>query len=178
MKLLLKLIGGLAVLVLLLVLVAFLFPRTYQIERSLVIKAKPEAVFAQFADLRAWKNWGAWQERDPGMKMTYSPKSDAVGSWSAWESKSEGNGKMTITSVEPARRVVYDLEFPDMGTKSVGSMTLQPAEGGVKVIWVDAGDLGMNPINRWFGLFLDRLIGPDFEKGLANMKRRVEAGAK
>jgi len=178
MKIVLKLLGGLAVLVLVLVVVAFILPRTYRIERTLVIKAKPEVVFAQFGDLKAWKNWGAWQERDPGMKTTFSEKTTGVGAWSAWESKSEGNGKMTITAVEPAKSATYLLEFPDMGMQSNGSMTLQPAEGGVKVVWVDAGDLGMNPMSRWFGLFLDGMIGPDFEKGLAKMKKLVEAAPK
>jgi hypothetical protein len=178
MKILLKILGGLAALLLVLVVVAFLLPREYRIERTTVIKAKPEAVFAQFGDLRAWKNWGAWQERDPGMKITYSEKTTGVGAWSAWESKSEGNGKMTITTYEPAKSAAYSLEFPDMGMSSKGSMILQPAEGGVKVVWVDAGDLGMNPMNRWFGLFLDGMIGPDFEKGLANMKRLVETAPK
>lgn len=178
MKIVLKLLGGLAVLVLVLVVVAFFLPRTYRIERSIVINAKPDVVFAQIGDLKAWKNWGAWQERDPGMKMTYSEKSTGVGAWSAWESKSEGNGKMTITAVEPAKSATYLLEFPDMGMQSNGSMTLQPADGGVKVVWVDAGDLGMNPLSRWFGLFLDGMIGPDFEKGLAKMKRLVEAAPK
>lgn len=178
MKIILKLLGGLAVLVLVLVVVAFFLPRTYRIERTIVINAKPEAVFAQFGDLKAWKNWGAWQERDPGMKMTYSEKTTGVGAWSAWESKAEGNGKMTITAVEPAKSATYLLEFPDMGMQSTGSMTLQPAEGGVKVVWVDAGELGMNPMSRWFGLFLDGMIGPDFEKGLAKMKRLVEAAPK
>ena len=178
MKIVLKLLGGLAVLVLLLVVVAFFLPREYRIERTIVINAKPEAVFAQFGDLRAWKNWGAWQERDPGMKTTFSEKTTGVGAWSAWESKSEGNGKMTIKTYEPAKSATYLLEFPDMGMQSNGSMTLQPAEGGVKVVWVDAGDLGMNPLSRWFGLFLDGIIGPDFEKGLAKMKRIVEAAPK
>jgi len=178
MKIVLKLLGGLAVLVLVLVVVAFFLPRNYRIERTIVIKAKPEVVFAQFGDLKAWKNWGAWQERDPGMKTTFSEKTTGVGAWSAWESKSEGNGKMTITAIEPAKSATYLLEFPDMSMQSNGSMTLQPAEGGVKVVWVDAGDLGMNPMSRWFGLFLDGIIGPDFEKGLAKMKKLVEAAPK
>lgn len=173
MKILRKILGGLAVLVLLLVLVAFAFPRQYRIERSLVMNAKPEAVFAQVADLSAWKNWGAWQERDPGMKLSYSTPATGVGAWSAWESKSEGNGKMTITE-QTSAKVIYRLEFPDMGMQSTGSMELRPQAGGIQVVWVDAGDLGMNPINRWFGLFLDGMIGPDFERGLANMKKLVE----
>jgi hypothetical protein len=173
MKTLLKIVGGLAVLVLLLVLVAFALPRTYRFERSLVINAKPEAIHAQVADLRAWKTWGAWQERDPGMKMSYSEKSTGVGAWSAWESAKEGNGKMTIIEQTPTK-VTYRLEFPDMGTQSTGSLELVPQGGATQVVWVDAGDLGMNPLNRWFGLFLEKLIGPDFERGLANIKKLVE----
>lgn len=178
MKILLKILGGLAVLVLLLVVVAFFLPNAYRVERSIVIKARPETVFALFGDLGRWKEWGAWQERDPAMKITLSEKRTGVGAWSAWESKSEGNGKMTITAVEPAKSAAYLLEFPDMGMKSNGSMTLQPADAGVKVVWVDAGDLGMNPMNRWFGLFLDKMIGPDFDRGLTKMKALAEAAAK
>jgi hypothetical protein len=173
MKILLKLAGGLAVLVLLLVLVAFAFPRNYRVERSLVMNARPDAIMAQVADLRAWKSWGAWQERDPGMKLSYSEKSTGVGAWSAWESKQEGNGKMTITEVTPTK-VTYRLEFPDMGTQSTGMIEVVPEGAGQKVIWSDAGDLGMNPLNRWVGLFLEKIVAPDFERGLANVKQLVE----
>lgn len=173
MKILLKIVGGLSLLVLVLCLVAFAFPRQYRVERSLVINAKPAAIMAQVADLRAWKTWGAWQERDPGMKMSYSEKSTGVGAWSAWESKQEGNGKMTVTEVT-STKVTYHLEFPDMGTQSTGSLELMSEGTGQKIIWLDQGDLGMNPMNRWVGLFLDKMIGPDFERGLANIKQIVE----
>lgn len=174
MKILIKIVGGLAVLVLVLVLVSFAFPRHYRVERTVVINARPEAVLAQVADLSAWKNWGAWQERDPGMKLSYSAPATGVGAWSAWESRKEGNGKMTITGQTPTK-VSYHLEFPDMGTQSDGAMELQTQTGGVKVIWTDGGDLGMNPMMRWVGLFLDKsIIGPDFERGLANLKKLLE----
>lgn len=178
MKLLLRIFGGLAVLLLLLSVAAYFLPRQYRVERSLVIKARADQVFPQFADLRAWKNWGAWQERDPAMKIETSAKSTGAGAWNRWESRTEGNGKMTFTAVEEGRSVAYLLEFPDMGTTSKGTMVLQDAGPGLKVVWVDAGDLGMNPMFRWFGLFLDRMIGPDFEKGLANLKRLAEAPPK
>jgi hypothetical protein len=61
-----------------------------------------------------------------------------------------------------------------MGTQSTGSIELRPEGAGLRVVWVDAGDLGMNPINRWFGLFLDKLIGPDFERGLTNLRKLAE----
>jgi hypothetical protein len=173
MKLLLKVVGGFAALILALLVVAFFFPREYRVERTVVTKAKAEAVMAQVGDLKMWKNWGAWQERDPGMKLTYAPVTTGVGAWSAWESEKEGNGKMTITLQTPTK-VSYLLEFPDMGTKSNGSMELIADAGGTRVVWVDAGDLGHNPVNRWVGLFLEKIIGPDFERGLANLKRLVE----
>jgi uncharacterized protein YndB with AHSA1/START domain len=178
MKILLRLLGGLVAVLLLLVLVAYLLPSTYRVERTIVINAKPEAVFALVGDLRRWKEWGAWQERDPAMKMTYAEKTAVVGGWSAWESKSEGSGKMTITATDAPKRVVYLLEFPEMGTSSEGTMTLTSAAGGVQVVWSDGGSLGMNPLFRWFGLFIEKIIGPDFEKGLANLKKLAEAGTK
>ena len=173
MKLLLKIIGGLAVLVLLLVVVAFFLPRQYRVERSVVINAKPDAVLAQVAVLPAWKAWSAWHQRDPQMKLAYSPQATGVGAWSSWESKNEGNGKMTITGIT-ASKVTYHLEFPDVGMQSTGSMEVVPDAGGVRLIWADTGDLGMNPMNRWFGLFLDKFIGTDFSTGLANLKKLLE----
>ncbi len=174
MKLVLKIVGGLAALIVLLVLVAFFFPRHYRVERSAVFNAKPEKIHAQIVDLRAWKTWGIWQERDPAMKLTYSEPAKGVGAWSAWVSAKEGSGKMTITQQTPVF-VSYALEFPDFGTKSNSSLTLSPEGGGTRVTWKDEGDLGMNPMNRWFGLFLEKLLGGDFEKSLSNLKRIVEA---
>jgi len=173
MKILLKILAGLAVLVLLLVLVAFLLPRQYRVERSVVIKAQPDAVLAQVAMLPAWKAWSAWHQRDPQMKLAYSTQPTGVGAWASWESKQEGNGKMTITEQTPTT-VIYRLEFPDLNMQSTGCLAVAPEAGGTRVVWSDAGDLGMNPLNRWFGLFLDKFIGPDFERGLANLKKLVE----
>lgn len=162
-------------LVLLLVLVAFFLPRDFRVERSIVIKASPDRVFAFVGDLKNWAKWGVWYSRDPAMVMTYSPATTGVGAWSAWESKTQGNGKATITESAAPSRLVYRLEFPDYGMTSTGSFVITPdAAGNVRVVMADAGDLGANPINRWFGLFYDRLIGPDFEAGIAKMKQLAE----
>src|ERR1043166_5453402 len=134
MKIVLKILGGLALLVLLLAVSAFFLPRKYRVERTIIVKATPDAVFAQFGDLRAWKNWGVWYERDPAMKVTYSEKTVGVGAWSSWESKTEGNGKLTVTAYDAPKSSVYRLEFPDYGMTSMGSIGAQPAEGGVRVV--------------------------------------------
>ena len=155
------------------VLAAFFFPRNYRVERSAVIKAPPAAIHAQLADMRNWRAWTVWHQRDPNMKNSYSDQQGVVGSWAAWESKTEGNGKSTLQEITP-QRIVYTLEFPDMGMQSTGMFELMPQSDGVRVVWSDAGDLGMNPLSRWFGLFLDKMVGPDFEGGLANLKRNLE----
>jgi hypothetical protein len=61
-----------------------------------------------------------------------------------------------------------------MGTQSSGAIELVPEGGGQKVVWTDQGDFGMNPMFRWFGLFIEKIIAPDFERGLANIKKLVE----
>lgn len=84
-----------------------------------------------------------------------------------------GQRQDAIVGQTPAK-LDYALEFPDVGMAMTGAMELSPAPHGVKLAWSTAGDLGMNPVNRWFGLFLDRMIGPDFERGLSNLKTLVE----
>lgn len=175
MKIILVFVRWIVVLAVLAVLIAFVLPRRYRVERSTTIAAQPELVFAKVGDLKLWPTWSVWHERDPGMKVNFSEPSGGVGAWTTWESKSEGNGKMTFTAIEPAKRVAYTLEFVDMHMVSTGSLALQPENGGVRVLWVSEGELGMNPIMRWMGLLFDRLIGRDFESGLAKLKRISEA---
>jgi hypothetical protein len=150
-------------------------PRQYRVERSATMQAAPDAVFAQVGDLRRWAAWGIWYERDPEMKITYSDVTDAVGSWNAWTSATQGNGKMVITARQAPQTLVYRIEFPDYKMEATGTLTLTPIEGGaVRVVWTDEGDLGTNPVNRWFGLFMDRMVGGDFAASLAKLRDLVE----
>jgi uncharacterized protein YndB with AHSA1/START domain len=179
MKILLKILGGLAVLVLVLVVGSFFMPKTYHVERAIVIQAKPEAVFPLLADLRQWSTWGVWYERDPVMTITYSPVTTGVGAFSDWKSKSQGNGKATVTAVVPLKSVTYTLEFPDNGMTGVGRLAMGATEGGsLRVVSSMDGELGINPMMRLMGPFLGKMIGPDFEAGLAKVKRIAEGGAK
>jgi uncharacterized protein YndB with AHSA1/START domain len=179
MKLVAWIFGGLVGLWLLLLLVGFVLPGHFKVERSTVISAQPAAVFPRVADLKAWRQWGVWFSRDPAMQVAYSPATTEVGAWSQWKSKSQGDGKMTITAVRPGEYFEYRMEFADMGMVSRGTMELAAGPGATtRVTMGMEGDLGRSPINRWFGLFMDRLVGPDFEAGLANLKRISEASAK
>jgi uncharacterized protein YndB with AHSA1/START domain len=97
-----------------------------------------------------------------------------VGAVWAWKSATEGDGRMSFTAAEPARRLAYDLYFPDFGTTSTGEITLAAEGSGTRVTWSMAGNMGSNPMFRWIALFADRMVGKDFDEGLAQLKQVAE----
>ena len=142
--------------------------------RSITINAPADKVYALVADPREWKRWSVWNQRDPAMAIAYSGSPSGAGAAWEWKSKSEGDGKMTFTAAEPGKRVAYDLFFPDFGTTSNGDLLLMPEGGGTKVTWTMNGNMGSNPLLHWMALFGDKMVGPDFEAGLANLKAVAE----
>jgi hypothetical protein len=177
-RLLVKIFGVLVAVWAVLLLVGFVLPGHYRVERTLLVRARPAAIFPLVGDLKAWPKWGVWFARDPAMQIEYSPATTEVGAWSQWRSKSQGDGRMTISAVHPADDFEYRMEFSDVGMVSHGTVALAPGPGGATAVTMAMeGDLGRNPLHRWFGLFMDKLVGPDFEAGLANLKRLSEAPA-
>lgn len=146
----------------------------FSVARSTTIAAPAEKVYALIADPREWKRWTVWNQRDPAMQISYSGPPSGTGAAWAWQSKSEGDGRMTFTAAEANRRLAYDLYFPDFGTTSAGALELTAAGTGTQVTWRMNGDMGSNPLFRWLALFGDRMVGPDFEAGLANLKALAE----
>ncbi len=170
-----KVILALVAITVLFVGVGFFLPSEFRVERSITIDAPAEKVFAKISDLRAWRQWGVWYVRDPKMMVAYGGPEMEVGMTSRWQSETQGNGQMEIIAMEPPRKLVYSLYFPDMDMGSTGEFTLQERDGETRVIWVDYGDVGSNPINHYFAAMMDSMIGPDFEAGLANLKTLVES---
>jgi hypothetical protein len=175
-KIYLALLG--AVIVTLLV-VSLLLPGQYRIERRVVINAKAKDIFPMLNSLKKWPAWTAWtKEKDPTMTVSFEGPEDGVGAIYRWTGDKLGVGKLTITRSDPARGLWYDLDYENGQRLSKGGITFEAAGEGTEVIWYNGGELGRNPVRRYFGLFLDRLIGPDFEAGLNNLKRIVEANRK
>lgn len=146
----------------------------FTVSRSVQVAATPEKIYALVASPRAWKQWSVWNRRDPAMVIEYSGPESGVGSAWAWKSTSEGDGKMTLTAAEPPRKVGFDLFFPDFGTTSQGELRFEPNGAETTVTWTMNGDMGRNPLYHWFALFADKVIGPDFAAGLANLKQVAE----
>lgn len=167
---------GAVALAVVLVGVGFVLPAAFKVQRSVQIAATADKVYPLIAAPAEWKRWSVWNQRDPAMTMNYSGPAAGAGAKWVWQSKTEGNGAMEFTDAVPDSRIGYALDFADFGMRSTGALTIVPAGNGVLVTWTNQGDMGANPINRWFGLFMDKLVGPDFEAGLANLKRLAEAG--
>lgn len=174
-----KIILGVLATVGLFIAVGFLLPARVHVERSAVMNARPEAIFPHVATLKRWPEWTAWTtNRFPDMTMRFEGAESGAGAVMIAEGKSSGNGIVRITQAEPAKGVWYELDFEHGTQLFQGAVTFQPSGDALKVKWRLETDLGANPLKRWAGLLLDKLIGGDMATGLANLKLLVEQESK
>ena len=152
---------------------ALLISPTYRVERTATINAPAAKIYPLIAAPKNWPQWTVWNRREPDLKMAFSGAPSGKGAKWAWEGK-DGKGEMEFTDAEADRLVRYRLAFPDMGMASTGALTLVPAGNATKISWTNEGDMGWNLMGRWFVPFMDRMMGPDFEAGLANLKTLAE----
>ena len=153
-------------------------PDSYHVERSTEVKAAPEAVFATVGDLKTFPQWSPWQKRDPNVKTTISSPSTGVGATYAWEgNKDVGKGRMTITESTAPVRTREKLEFIEpFASVAEASFEIKPAgAGGSTITWSMDGK--NNFMGKAFSLFMDmdKMIGKDFEDGLASLKKLIES---
>ena len=167
----LAVIGALALLI---VAAGFFVPSTFEVRRSIEINAQPRKIYDLIVEPRKWKDWSVWTKRDPDMHITYSGPPFGMGAKWSWVSKSEGSGNMEFTRVEPDKAVEYSLVFADFNMRSTGALRLEPAGNATRLTWTNTGDVGGNPLKHYLAMMMDRMVGPDFEAGLANLKALAE----
>ncbi|MDE2383606.1 MAG: SRPBCC family protein [Alphaproteobacteria bacterium] len=151
-------------------------PSAFSVVREADIKASPAEVFAQINDFHHWSAWSPWEKLDPAMQRSFSGASSGVGAKYSWVgNKKVGEGNMEITASEPARRMQLDLHFiKPFQADNVTEFTLSPATGGTHVKWEMRGHKPF--MMRVMGLVMDmdKMVGKDFEAGLANLRAQVE----
>jgi len=167
-----------AVAVVVLGLVAFVAtrPGEFQVARSATFAAPAPAVFAQVNELRKWEAWSPWAKKDPQMKQTYAGPAAGAGAVTSWVgNKDVGEGRMTIVESRPAELVRFKLEFfkPFAATNSA-EFTFKEQGGRTAVSWSMSGQ--NNFVGKAMSVVFDfdKMIGADFEAGLASMKTIVE----
>lgn len=150
---------------------------TYTVERTQHIDAPPDAVRERIVDLQAWKLWSPWEDLDPDLRRTYGGAASGVGAWYAWEgNRKAGKGRMEVLDAADAT-VRIDLQFlKPFKSHSNTVFELQPDGDGTLVTWRLVGpNTGMTRVMGWF-TSMDKMIGPDFEKGLTRLKAATEGG--
>jgi uncharacterized protein YndB with AHSA1/START domain len=151
-------------------------PDTFRVERSTSIQASPERVFALINDLHSWGSWSPFEKKDPAMKKTLSGAPSGKGAVYEWEGNKEiGKGRMEITEASPPSRVSIRLDFMEpFEAHNVVDFTLSPQGDATNVTWAIHGPSPF--ISKVIGIFcnMDKMIGKDFETGLASLKAIAE----
>lgn len=175
MKILKKILIVVGVIILALMVVSQFLPGKYHVERSVIMTAKPEAIHPWINDLKKWPEWSPWTAaKDPTIVYAYEGPEAGVGAISKWDSKKWGQGEMKVIASNPASGVKFDLSFNKGKYACVATFSFEAAENGAKVTWAMDGTVSRNPLDRFFSLLMDSFVGPDFEEGLGNLKKKVE----
>jgi len=151
-------------------------PDTFRVQRAISIKAPAEKILPLIGDFRQWAHWSPWEGKDPAMKRTYSGAASGKGAVYAWDgNKNVGSGSMEILDAAPSK-VVIKLDFikPFEG-HNTAEISMVPQGDATHLTWL------MHGPTPFFGkiihvfINMDRMVGKDFETGLANLKRLTEA---
>jgi len=173
-------VGVLAAIALVIVVIVAMRPADFRVMRSAAIAAPASAVFALVNDFHNWDAWSPWAKIDPAMKQTYEGAPSGAGAIYSWAGNSKaGEGRMTLTESRPNDLIQIKLEFkkPFKATNSA-EFSFKPDGEQTVVTWSMSGK--NNFMMKAFGLFIkmDKMVGGEFEKGLATMKAVVEAAKK
>ncbi len=151
-------------------------PDSFSMQRSTTIAAPPDRVFALVNDLKVFNTWNPWALKDPSSKISYEGSNTVgVGAAYNWQGTSTGEGRMEIVESVPAQKVAAKLEFKKpMTTANRVEFTLVPQASATTVTWTMSGPMPF--MSKLMSVFMsfDKMVGPDFEAGLANLKALAE----
>jgi hypothetical protein len=155
---------------------AFTKPSTFRVQRSVTINASPQKVASLINDFHQWDAWSPWIRLDPDMKTVYSGPPSGVGSICDWTgNRKVGRGRMEIVSVDPARTSIKLDVFEPVEAHNAAEFALESQGTSTHVDWIMNGPVPFFP-GRIASVFtsMDKILGPNFEIGLANMKAAAE----
>jgi hypothetical protein len=175
-----KILIVIAVIVVSFVVIVALQPAEFHVARTATLAAPAEVVFAQVNELKKWEAWSPWVKLDPAMKQTYEGPASGTGAISRWAGNSQvGEGSMTITESHPNELIRFNLEFikPMAGT-STAEFSFKPEGNQTTVTWSMSGKNNFMAKAMCLFMNMDKMVGGQFEQGLAAMKSVAEAASK
>src|SRR6202163_2049868 len=151
-------------------------PDRFSIQRATAVKAPPERIFALINDFHQWGNWSPYETKDPAMKRSYSGAASGKGAIYQWDgNKNVGPGRMEILNSSAPSKIVIKLDFfaPFEG-HNTAEFTMLAQGDATTITWLMHGPAPF--MHRMMHVFIniDRMVGKDFEIGLANLKRLAE----
>lgn len=164
------------ILVAVILIIAAMKPGSYRVMRSIEIASSPDRVFPFINDFHRWAGWSPWEKLDPAMKKTHTGPDAGKGAIYEWEgNKKVGQGRMEITDASAPNKVAIKLDFIKPFASSCTTLfTLEPVSGGTRVTWDMTGPaLFITKVMQVF-MSMDKMIGKDFEAGLASLKGLAE----
>jgi Polyketide cyclase / dehydrase and lipid transport len=176
MRFLKRLAIGLILLAVAFLTVVWMQPDDYRLTRSTTIAAPASVVFAQVNDLNRWEDWSPWAKLDPNAKITFEGPQAGVGASFRWDGNDKvGAGTMTITESKPNQRVATRTDFakPFEGT-SHSDFVFSQIGDQTNVIWTMSGTHNFIGKAMCLVMSMETMLGPDFERGLAQLKAVVE----
>ncbi|MGE0023903.1 MAG: SRPBCC family protein [Hyphomicrobium sp.] len=170
---------GLAVLAAGLVAYAATQPDSFRVARSTTIAAPREAIFPLITDLRKFATWSPYEKKDPDMTRSFGGPESGKGQSYAWEGNgSVGAGSLVVADVQAPSRIDIDLNMlKPISAKNLITFTLEPAGGATKVTWSMQGQSPLMAKVAHLFFNVDKMVGGDFEAGLADLKAMVEGGS-
>ena len=152
-------------------------PDTFTVQRAAVVKAPPEKIFPLINDFHQWGTWSPWEGKDPGMKRTYSGTASGRGAVYAWDgNKNVGSGRMEILDTSSPSKIVIKLDFlKPFEAHNTAEFTMLPqGDGATNISWIMHGPAPFMSKMMQVFMNIDKMVGKDFEIGLANLKRLTE----
>ena len=150
-------------------------PDSFRIERSTTIKAPPEKISAYLTDFKQWAAWSPWEGKDPAMKRTYSGAASGKGAVYSWVgNKNVGTGRMEVLDVQP-QKVSIKLDFSaPFEAHNTAEYTMQLEGDSTKLTWAMFGPANYMSKVMSVVMSMDKMVGSDFEAGLAKLKAAAE----
>ena len=174
-RILLGLVAVIVVAVVVVLILAVQQPDEFRIQRTATINAPAEKIQPHIADFHQWSGWSPYEQLDPAMQRTFSGAEAGKGSIYEWSGNDDvGQGRMEILDATPDK-VTIKLDFyKPMEASNTAAFALQPKGDATDVTWAMYGPMPF--ISKIMCVFfdLDKMIGPDFEKGLAALKKVSE----
>jgi len=153
-------------------------PADFKITRSGSISAPASAIFPHVNNLHKWEAWSPWAKLDPNAKNSFEGPSEGVGAKMSWAGNNKvGVGSMTIMESRPDEFVQFKLEFQKpMQASNIAEFIFKPEGDQTAVTWTMSGT--NNFMGKVMNLVMncDKMVGGQFEKGLADLRAVVEAG--